>query len=389
MVINMNIGGTEKALLNMISEMPKENYDITILMLEKFGGFLDSVPKEVHVEYLDDYEHFKNILNNPPKSVIFELLKQMKIAQAFIYLLLYLISSVFGERSILFKYLLRNYQFNNSFYDVAVAYAGPMDFISYFVINKIKAKVKIQWIHFDITKIGFNKIFAGKNYKKLDKVFVVSNEAKIKLIETLPFLKEKTEEFHNVVSPEVILSQSKVDCGFDDNFTGIRILTVGRLANEKGQDMAIRVLAKLLEYGHNIKWYCIGEGNCRKEYEQLIEQYSVKDNFVLLGAKMNPYPYIEQCDIYVQPSRYEGYCITLIEARCLNKPIVTTRVNGANEQIKHGKTGLVVGIDENELFVSVKELIDNPSLCGEFSRNLNNEKIESAKQMEKIYKLIG
>ena len=82
-----------------------------------------------------------------------------------------------------------------------------MDFISFFVVNKIKAKKKIQWIHFDVTKIGFNQKFA-KNIHKFDKIFVVSKEGKNKLINILPSLKEKTEEFYNIVSPRNIIQMA-------------------------------------------------------------------------------------------------------------------------------------------------------------------------------------
>ena len=195
MVINMNVGGTEKALLNMISEMPKEKYDITILMLEKYGGFLDSIPDWVHVEYVDGYQHIKGLLNDPPKIVFKNLLKQWKIINAFMFLLFYVMSKVQKNRSILFKYILRHNPKMSTEYDIAVAYAGPMDFISFFVANKIKAKKKIQWIHFDITKIGFNQNFAAKIYSQFDKIFVVSKEGREKVISILPHLKDKTDNF--------------------------------------------------------------------------------------------------------------------------------------------------------------------------------------------------
>src|SRR5690606_30057705 len=115
----------------------------------------------------------------------------------------------------------------------------------------------IQWIHFDITKIGFNTKFAGKVYSKFDKVFVVSNEARKKLIQLVPKIQAKTEIFLNRSTPQIVKSQSKLGKGFNDFFDGLRILTVGRLSSEKGQDMAVHVLHRLLENGYNVKWYCV------------------------------------------------------------------------------------------------------------------------------------
>ena len=94
-----------------------------------------------------------------------------------------------------------------------------------------------------------------------------------------------------------------------------------------------------------------------------------------------------QCDIYVQPSRHEGYCITLAEARCLHKPIVTTDFTGAKEQIKDGETGLIVSIDENEIYNAIVKLINNTDLCKKFSDNLAKENFDTTHEMKKIYNL--
>ncbi|RDW22399.1 glycosyltransferase [Oceanobacillus arenosus] len=381
MIINMNIGGTEKALLNMIAEMPEDEYDITILMLEKYGGFLDSIPNTVHIDYILEYPSLKNTLNQPAKVTAINLFKTGKLIKGLGLTIATVLAKTMKNKSLFFHYLLKNVPIYKNEYDVAVAYAGPMDFISYFVVHKIKARKKIQWIHFDVTKIGFDVNFAAKTYKKFERFFVVSEEARSKLVSLVPVVEEKSEVFINLVSPNLIRTKSKEGKGFNDGFNGIKILTVGRLATEKGQDLAIRVLSRLIDDGYDVKWYCLGEGSYRSEYEGLIKELKLQDRFILLGPDSNPYPYMDQCDIYVQPSRYEGYCITLIEARCLAKPIVTTNVNGAKEQIENGETGLIVNIDEKQIYNGVKELIDNPKLCQEFSDNLSKYPFENTQDM--------
>ena len=357
MVINMNVGGTEKALLNMIEEMEENQYDVTIYMLEEYGGFLDQIPKWVKIKVFPNYEQIKDTLNDPPKQTILANLKKKNVTHAFRLLLLHIQSKLTKERSALFRYLLKQYPIDSTEYDIAVAYAGPMDFISYFVLHKIKAKKKVQWIHFDITKIGFNISFAAKHYKKFDNIFVVSKEGKKKLIEKVPFLQHKIETFYNVVPVEQILKLSKENGGFDDDFQGLRILTVGRLSKEKGQDLTISAMAKLKREGYNVRWYCIGEGNARQEYESLIKEHNLEKDYVLLGNKINPYPYMAQCDIYVQSSRHEGYCITLAEVKCFHKPIISTKVNGVTEHIQHEESGIVIEFDEEELFLATRKLI--------------------------------
>ncbi|MGE8204572.1 glycosyltransferase [Heyndrickxia sp. NPDC080065] len=389
MLINMNIGGTEKALLNMINEMPKDKYDITILMLEEYGGFLKFIPSEVRVKYFTGYQSMKDLLNKPPQFVSLHLLKKGRVFKAVTILFLHIITKIVKNRSLFYKYLLRKYPPLNEEYDVAVAYDGPMDFISYFVLKKMKSKTKIQWIHFDITKTGFNPKFASEVYSKFDKVFVVSNEARKKLLGKVPILKEKTDTFINISSLQMIKSQSRDGEGFTDRFDGLRILTVGRLSAEKGQDLAIRAFSKLVKDGYKVRWYCVGDGNCRGEYERLIKKYNLEDKFILLGTDPNPYPYIDQCNIYVQPSRHEGYCLTLMEARLLRKPIITTCFTGAKEQIKNGVNGLIVGMNEDEIFQALVKLINDNDLRESFSKNLAEETDDCKHEMIKIFDFVG
>jgi glycosyltransferase involved in cell wall biosynthesis len=388
MVINMNIGGTEKALLNMINEMPKDKYDITILMLEKYGGFLESIPNWVNIKYFHGYKNVKGTINNPPLQTIKEALKNKKILHALFLLVLNLLSKFSKERSCLYRYLLRNYPIDSTKYDVAVAYAGPMDFISYFVIEKVKAKKKVQWIHFDITKIGFNLKFANKNYIKFSNIFVVSKKGKEQLATKIPKLRDKIDCLYNIISPHHITELANKGLGFTDSFTGLRILTVGRLSKEKGQDLCIPVLAKLIKEGYNLKWYCIGEGSARTEYEKLIQQYNLEKDFILLGQNQNPYPFMKECDIYVQSSRHEGYCITLAEAKCFNKSIITTNFNGAKDQIRNEHNGLIVNFEEYELFSAIKNILDDEILRFKLQKNLEMDRGENAKDLYKLDKVI-
>ena len=262
-----------------------------------------------------------------------------------------------------------------------------MDFISFFVVNKIKAKKKIQWIHFDITKIGFNQSFASKVYSKFDKIFVVSKEGREKVIGILPHLKDKTDKFFNIVSPELVMEMADKGSGFEDDFSGVRILTVGRLSKEKGQDLTIPVLARLKEAGYNVRWYCIGDGSARGEYEKLIKEYNVENDYILLGTTPNPYPFMKQCDIYVQSSRHEGYCITLAEARCFDNPIVSTNFTGASEQIAHDQTGLIVNFDEQQMYNAIRQLLDDKNLENKFRKNLKSEIVDTTNEMEKLYEI--
>lgn len=388
MCINMNIGGTEKALLTMLNEIDDGKYDITLLMLEEYGGFLNEIPSFVKVKYVDEYKSIKPFVNEPPKILIKRLIKNKAYLTGLSTLLNYSISKITKNISYYYKYILKNIKGIDEEYDLAVAYAGPMDFITYFVLNKIKAKKKVQWIHFDITKIGFNRKFAKRNYKKFDKIFVVSEEGKEKLINLIPALNNKVEAFFNIISCNLIENMSKNEKSFDDLFDGVRILTVGRLSKEKGQELTINVLARLKNEGYKVRWYCIGDGPEKDNYRNRIKSLDIENDYILLGSKLNPYPFMKDCDIYVQPSKHEGYCITLGEARCFNNPIVTTNFTGANEQIKNEITGLVCDISEEGVYKSVKRLLDDKKLYGEIRRNLKSDIVDSTSEVAKLYKVI-
>ncbi|MFD1705947.1 glycosyltransferase [Siminovitchia sediminis] len=379
MLINMNIGGTEKALLNMLEELPRDQFDITILMLERYGGFLGSIPKDVKVEYLDGYDKIKGLIHNPIHRTSLKFVKKGNFMKASIMAVLYFISKLRKEQTVLYKYALREHPPIAKKYEIAVAYAGPMDFISYFIVHKVNAEKKIQWIHFDICKIGFNLQFAKKHYKHYDQIFTVSKEGKKKLLKKLPYIKEKTFEFPNAISSEKIQKLAESGKGFEDEFDGFRILTVGRLSKEKGQDIIIPVLARLKEAGFRVRWYCIGEGSARRKYEQIIKEYQLEEDLVLLGSKSNPYPYMKQCDLYVQTSRHEGYCITLAEARCFDNPIITTNFTGAAEQITNEETGIITLFNEDALFESVCRIIENDCLRNKLKSNLQKAAKEASK----------
>ena len=161
------------------------------------------------------------------------------------------------------------------------------------------------------------------------------------------------------------------------------------MSEEKGYDISIRLTKKLLDNGYNIRWYCIGEGNERRKLEDKIKAEGLEEEFILMGSKSNPYPYMKDADIYVQTSRTEGYCITLAEARALNKAIVTTDFSGAREQIEDGKTGIIVKYNENEIYNSIIKLIDDFELRRNFEYNLSLNKIDTRDEVNKIYRYLG
>ncbi|MDB8551680.1 glycosyltransferase [Turicibacter sanguinis] len=383
MMINMNIGGTEKALLSMLSEIDSTEYEVTILMLEEYGGFSHSIPSWIEIKYVKEFPNFKHILTMPLHLIASDYFKNKKYLEGLKYLYFYTVTKLHRNPIVFLNHIFKSFEIIKDEYDVAVAYAGPMDFISYYVLNKIKANKKVQWIHFDITKIGFNISFVKKIYPMFDRIFVVSKEGKEKLCQVVPIIADKVEVFHNIISKEQILLQSRLHDGFSDGYDGLRILTVGRLDYIKGQDLCVKTLRLLKEEGYNVKWYCVGDGSFRSELQILIKNYELEDDFILLGATTNPYPYMAQCDLYVQSSRHEGYCITLAETKVFNKPIISTDFTGAKEQLITYHSAKIVEAKACDLYHAITQLIDTKNLE---SNHFSSEEQEE-NQLSLLYEL--
>ena len=384
MVSSMNIGGVEKSLLSLLAVIPKEKYEITILTLDKKGGFLEYIPNNVKLIEAEWFKYIKPIIMDSPQNIIKRYIKNYEFLKILSFIYSYFKTKKTNDRYIYYKHVLKSIPECKEKYDVAIAYAGPTEIIDAYISHKVKAEKKIAWVHFDISKHKINKKLYNNLYERFNKIFAVSNECKKKLDEIIPAVRNKSEVLFNIVSEDLINEMSESYVDFDDNYKGIKIITVGRLSKEKGQDLAIKALSKLKKDRYDVKWYCIGDGNSRREFERLIKEYNLEGDFLLLGATSNPYPYIKSADIYVQTSRHEGYCLTLAEAKALNKPIITTNFIGAYEQIKDNENGIIVDCNENDLADAIRNLIDEKKFCSKFSKKLREEKIDTTNEVNKL-----
>lgn len=354
---SMTVGGVEKAFLNFLSVLPLADLDIALVLMEKKGDFLAQVPSCVKIVESEVYKHSKWIINGVPKKVFVELLKRGKILRAFGFAINSLYRKLTGDARMLYRFLLTKEPVLPGDYDLAIAYAGPSYLIDYYTLFKIHARKKIAWIHYDVEKFGFDVKMYAPLYRKYEKVFTVSEEGKNHFIKKMPELAPRVETFYNVISQDLIKKMAETGDTFDVADDHIKILTVGRISREKGQDYAIKALKIIQERGINTKWYFIGDGNYRSTCEQLAKELGVGDYVCFLGTKTNPYPYMKDCDIYVQPSRHEGYCITLAEARVFGNPIVATDFVGAKEQLATRENALVTGFSESDMAEGILQLI--------------------------------
>lgn len=389
MVSSMNIGGVEKSLLSLLSVIPNDKYNITVLTLEKKGGFLEYIPEHVKLEEAEWFKDIKPIIMESPQNTIKRYLRTGKIFKIPSFIYSYYKSKNTGDRYIYYKNVLKGIPNNDEYYDAAIAYAGPTEIIDAYITHKVSANKKIGWVHFDISQHNINKKLYEKLYEKFDKIFAVSNEANKKLNEIMSSTIGKSEVLLNIISRDLINEMAEEEVEFDNEFDGIKIVTVGRLSQEKGQDLAIKALSKLKEDNYKVRWYCVGEGNSRSEYEGLIRKNKLEKDFILLGATPNPYPYIKNSDIYVQTSRHEGYCLTLAEAKALRKPIISTNFIGAYEQIEDSVNGFIVKQNEKIIYEKIKYLINNKVICNEFINKLDCINLDTIDEVNTLLKYIS
>ena len=162
----------------------------------------------------------------------------------------------------------------------------------------------------------------------------------------------KTIVLENIVSPSYILGNcSSVLKDLSVEEESLNIITACRLSiYTKGLDRIILALRRLIDNGYNVKWYIIGDGPDRKEFEEMIIKNNLENYLFLLGQKDNPYPYIKRCDVYVMPSRYEGKPIAVTEAQILGLPVIVTNYSSASEQVMNEVDGLVVNNDDHSIY---------------------------------------
>ena len=337
----MNVGGTEKSFLNLIEDMPPEEYDITLLLLEKKGDFLDMVPERVHIDVLENYDRIKKEIMDPPISVFREYLKRGKLYSAAGILITHLLFKITRDRTPYYRFVLRGAKKRGG-YDEVHAYAGPFDFVSALVAYRFFGGKKIQWIHFDVSKIWFDLKTSRTLYRKMNEIRVVSAEAKQSFLSLLPEIEEKTVVFRNIVPVNACRRLADSGPGFTDGFTGIRIVTLGRLSKEKGQEIIPDVAYELKKNGYSFRWYIIGEGNLREIIEKKITELNLAEEVTLLGMEKNPYPFLKYADVYVQTSIHEGFCLTLSEALAFDLPVISTNCAGAHEQLDRRENCFIV-----------------------------------------------
>ncbi|NOU97338.1 glycosyltransferase [Paenibacillus sp. LMG 31456] len=381
---NLSCGGAEKALISLLETMDYSAYDVDLFLFEHEGMFMKKIPSQVNLlEEQPEYRYY----DMPIKQAVADCLKRGRVNLALSRIRAGYIYKTEKKRvrcqQRVWKYISKSLKNIDQSYDIAIGYLEKNPI--YFCIDKVKAAMKIGFIHSDYDKLGMDPYLDQAYFEQLDHLVTVSEECSNILKKRFPMYERKVKIMYNIVSPTAIhnLSLEKTDIDVE----AIKLVSVGRLHDAKGFTLAIEACRVLIQNGYQVKWYVIGEGEERSKLEQLIEEYGLQGIFCLLGNKENPYPYIKEADIYVQPSRFEGKSIAVDEAKILQKPIVVTNFNTAKDQINNNENGLIVEMTPRSIFEGIKSLIDDEHLRKHFIVNLSNEKLGTESEIHKLYAL--
>lgn len=387
-VYDMEIGGIERSLINMLESFDYDKCNVDLLIFHHKGDLLSQIPEKV------------NILPEIPKYTVFrrplvQCLKEGHISTSVIRLLSRVIAGIKAKRrkltegpgyiqmQLVMKYTSFVLPKQTKYYDLAISYAWPHDIIA----NKVEAAKKIAWIHTDYSELEIDNKLDFVMWNKFDHIASISDAVTKAFLIRYPSLENKIMLIENITSPAFIKKMADdplflPEEGPDQSF---RIVSVGRLSYVKGFDMAVQALRKLHDRGFtNIKWYVVGFGGFEAELREHIRQNQLEASFVLLGKKTNPYPYMKACDLYVQPSRYEGKAVTVTEAKILGKPILITNYPTAGSQIEDDVDGMVCELSTEGIADGIEKLYRCDELRIKLVNQLQNKDFSNRHELTKL-----
>ncbi|OAT80988.1 hypothetical protein A6P54_13410 [Bacillus sp. MKU004] len=380
MCSNMDIGGFQKSLISLLTYFDYESYEVDLLLFRPEGIFMDLIPEQVNViSSKIPKEYFM-----PLKKSFLGLLKKRHFKLMVYRLICSSIGLIDkGMGAILMSKAIPPLE---KTYNISIDYNGQ--YILYYMVDKVKANKKITYFHSDYEMWSYYKNADRKYYKKVDNIVTVSDICVNSLIRFFPSEQFKVKKIENIISEETVNIFPLDKKSFEDNFDGVRILTVGRVCIEKGIDIAIEACSILKSQGLNVRWYVVGPIFDKEHFTSLIKRYDLKEDFIFLGPTNNPYNYMRDADIIAHPSKFEGKAVVIEEAKILKKLIVATSFSTVFNQLKNGEDGIIVEMDKKDLAAGIKSLIENIKLRDTIFHNLNNNNQGNKDEVNKLFSLM-
>ncbi|MBQ5830082.1 MAG: glycosyltransferase [Alistipes sp.] len=386
----LEIGGAEISLIGLLNAINKAKYDVDLFVYSHQGELMQLIPDGVNL--LPEIPKYST-LERPMKEVLREGYVDIVVARLLakirhrIYRRTHKIN---GEDASIFQYVANCTtpllpKISDTEYDLAISFLNPHNIC----LDKVRAKKKVAWIHTDYTKIHINKHLELPYWSGFDHIASISEAATEAFVKIFPELAPKVIEIENILSPSFVQKRANGAAEEIEPTSGVvNLLSVGRFCTAKNYDNLPFICKHLVEMGVNIRWYIIGFGGQEQLIREKIAEAGMGKRVIILGKRSNPYPYIKACDIYVQPSRYEGKSVTVREAQMLYKPVVVTNYPTAPSQIENGVDGVIVPMDNRACAEGIKALIDNKELQARIVEHLRTHDYGNESEVEKIYKLI-
>lgn len=384
---SLQAGGAEKATVSFLNTLPQERYEVDLMLSSRTGLFYKQVPEWVNI--IDAPYPFNCLAHKPVdwrfyiKHSPFMWVK--KVIRTYIakhQSKLHLIQS-------LWKQWCDDIPVFGNEYDIA--YGGQEGCTNYYIIDKVKAKRKILWIHSDYEKLEYVDDFDRTYFKRASVVATMSPKARDILQKHFPESADHIWFLENITNGGMIRKMAAEE--IDDNqfklVEGVNLVSVGRLSLPKNFGRAVRVASVLKKRGVVFHWTIVGEGPLRSTLESQAKELGVDDVVSFIGLRSNPYQYVSKSDIFVVTSDYEGRSIAIDEAQVLGIPVITTNYPTAKDAVVDGETGLICDMTPEAIADAVMRLESDKSLYAHICQSLECKKDGNVKEIEKYFKAFG
>lgn len=386
----MELGGAERALLGLLEAIDTTKYSVDLFLMRHQGELMQYIPDNVNL--LPENKKY-SCLAIPMKEAIkrgefrlaFGRIKGKFAAKKRVKQLRLGDNNINNEYS--HKYTLPYLpQVNNINYDVVMSFVSP----HYFAAERVKAQKKIAWIHTDYSTLSVDVDSELKMWGKYDNIISISDNATESFVKTFPSLKEKIVMIENIMPMKYMRELADAFSAEEEMpKNGVRLLTIGRFCYPKRMDEIPQICMRIRAAGIDAKWYLIGFGGAEALIRQRIAEAGAEDFVIILGKKENPYPYIKACDIYIQPSRYEGKSVAVREAQILNKPVIITNYATAGSQLDDGVDGVIVPTEIDPCADGIINVIKDKQLQEKLIENTRQTDYTNASEINKFYTLLG
>lgn len=344
-------GGAEKVLINFLKNLPKDKYEVDLLINLYTGMYIQEVPSWVKLHYLLKGEM---ITTNRPHEIP---VKAFRVLYQKMFLMF---------PSLLYKFILKNKK-----YDVEIAAIHGM--YKEILSSPQKDSKKIVWVQNDIFNLKEYTPEIIRQFFNFDKILVISNKLKEEMQKLARNEKEKQAvvKIFNPIDSQDTLRKAEVeinDYPFSKDLP--TFVTIGTVYPQKGYDRLLDVHKKLMDEGLKHQIIIIGDGFDFENIHAKLNQLGLQDTVKMLGFRSNPYPYLKTSDFYVMSSRHEGFPTIIAEALILNKPVVSTDVSGIKDLLQNGKLGLITANSEDGIYEGMKQFLIHPELPKQYEKEI-------------------